>query len=144
MKTRTYVLVMCGLLTLLSGAALSANEGDLKFVVPFSFATGAKTLPAGTYRVALTHPGSGHSRHSRRARRCVSGEPETRVRKIRRVAAPGVQIGITTSTSCEWCATPDRSYALPETMQEREASTLRNGMHASIPEVVAVQAVVAE
>ena len=59
MKTRTYVLVMCGLLTLLSGAALSANEGDLKFVVPFSFATGAKTLPAGTYRVSLATPVQG-------------------------------------------------------------------------------------
>ena len=34
----------------------------------------------------------------------------------------------------------DRSYTLPETMQEREASTRRNGMQASIPEVVAIQA----
>ena len=143
MKTRTYVLVMCGLLTLLSGAALSANEGDLKFVVPFSFATGAKTLPAGTYRVSLTTPVQGilAIRGVHAGAFLVSPKPESE----KSAESPRLVFNrYRDQYFLRVVRYADRSYALPETMQEREASTRRNGMHASIPEVVAVQAAVAE
>ena len=139
MKTRIHVLVICGLLTLLSGAALTANEGDLKFVVPFSFAAGSKTLPAGTYRVspATPVPGVLAVRGARAGAFLVSPKPES----DNAAASPRLVFNrYRDQYFLRVVRYADRSYTLPETMQEREASTRRNGMQASIPEVVAIQA----
>ena len=143
MKTRTYVLVMCGLLTLLSGATLSANEGDLKCVVRFSFAAGSKTLPAGSYRVSVATPVRGvlAIRGARAGAFLVSPKPES----DNATASPRLVFNrYRDQYFLRVVRYADRSYALPETMQEREASTGRNRMQALPPEVVAIQASVSQ
>ena len=140
MKIRTHVLVLCGLLTVQASATLRADEGDLRFTVPFTFAAGLKTLPAGTYTlspVPLDHgvlfirgTGGGAFVSSPEAEDAGTESPRLVFNRygdhyfLRSVHAS------------------DRSYALPETRQEREASTERRGMQASNPEVVAVRAAV--
>jgi hypothetical protein len=130
---------MCGLLTLLSGAALRANEGDLKFVAPFSFAAGSKTLPAGSYRLSVATAVQGvlAIRGARAGAFVVSPKPES----DNTAASPELVFHrYRDQYFLRVVRYADRSYALPETTQEREASTRRHGMQASLPEVVVIQA----
>src|SRR5262245_55902007 len=115
MKTRTYVLVMCGLLTLVSGAALKANEGDLKFVVPFTFAAGVKLLPAGMYRVSPASSVQGvlAIRGARGGAFLVSPKPES----DNRAESPRLVFNrYRDQYFLRVVRYADRSYTLPETM----------------------------
>jgi hypothetical protein len=142
MKTRTHIIVMCGLLTLLSGTALSANDGDLKFVAPFSFAAGSKALPAGTYRVSVATLGQGVlAIRGASSAFVLSPNPES----ANNTESPYLVFNrYHDRYFLRVVRYADRTYALSETMQEREAATSRHGMTASAPETVAVQAAAGE
>src|SRR5262245_9474029 len=142
MKIRTHVLVLCGLMAMTSSVAVSADEGDLRFVVPFTFAAGSKILPSGTYGLGPVTSAQGVlSIYGAGGGAFVVGPPQPKpeTEELPRLVFNryGDQYFLRVVRFS------DHSYALPETRQEREASTRRNGMQASNSEVVAVHAAVA-
>jgi hypothetical protein len=138
MKTRFHVLALCGLLTTFSGAALGAAPGDLNVMVPFAFSAGGTTLPAGTYQVspAGNFQGLLAIRGARRGAFVLSSAPGL----AKANDAPALVFArYRDRYFLHAVRFEDRSFTLPQTMEEREAVT-GGAKHASTAEVITLQA----